>query len=328
LPSVELGAGEPLLVSTKEGPTMQAPPTIEEVVTDLPSESKIPVEEAGTWLVEPQPVWQLDLDGTLRAANLLALWLWDILSPDLLTSKKLPRLRVFNIFARNLERIPLEENRDFLEKKSATAKFIESTKAGEAPILAFRQAMMQTPEHRAIYERAEAWKFIQAFNYELTLVNFEDIPLLRDPQNRRYYIATAERLTFDTNILVLLNQNEQPVGFLAVYNPRGSMEEGTTVVIADKYRELIDLYNEILYVLTREGGDEERTHNMRERITEMLKSAIPKKLQPEMEEYVKERQEEVKRLSEMSTDEWIEYTKDMPYTQPKDYRTWRRGLPL
>ena len=88
----------------------------EEILNRVPCDKKREVKEVKAWLSKHQPVWLIRLDGTVIAANLLMLWLWNVLSLDLLHSKKLPMLRTFDIFAQNLNHIPLAKNRDFFEK--------------------------------------------------------------------------------------------------------------------------------------------------------------------------------------------------------------------
>jgi hypothetical protein len=88
----------------------------EEIFSRVPCDKKKEVKEVKAWLPKHQPVWLVGLDGTVIAANLLALWLWDVLSQDLLQSEKLPLLRTFDILSQNFNRIPLAKNRDFFEK--------------------------------------------------------------------------------------------------------------------------------------------------------------------------------------------------------------------
>lgn len=220
-----------------------------ELLAHVPSDKQLEAQKAQLWLYKHQPVWLLKLDGTLIAANLLALWLWDLLSPGLLQAQELPPLRAFDIFAANLKRLPLSENSDFLQRKSSTAKFVEErTEFGEEPILAFKQAMMKRPELKEIYVKADAEDFPKTFNYELNI---------KPPRQ----LKPPALLQFKTHVYMLLGQDGKAIGFGTVYNPLGI----TQSIVETKCKQLIDRYGNMSYILYNEGGGD---FAVKERFTE------------------------------------------------------------
>jgi hypothetical protein len=209
----------------------------EEILNRVPCDKKREVKEVKDWLPKHQPVWLIGLDGTVIAANLLVLWLWGVLSPDLVQSKKLPTLRTFDIFYQNFNRIPIAENKGFFQKKSVDAKVIENISSSEGPVRAFKEAMLSTPQLKGIYRRAKINDFSSTFEFELNINPPEEL-------------TPPGLLQFKGTMYFPVNQEAAPVGFWTIYTP---ISERTQSIIGTKYDQLLDVYDTIPYVITNTG---------------------------------------------------------------------------
>jgi hypothetical protein len=314
------------------------PKECEKIVDTLPPGKKKQLEDPKNLediknlLTSPNPAWLIGFDTTVIAANLPALWLWDVL-PEVLQSKKLPDgLRTFNIFARNFDRIPLEENKDFYWKKSIDAEAIKAFCRDEEPIRKFKQKMLADPQRKAIYKEARE-ALAEALAKEKDILETFDFKLkIRPPQEP----TSPEFLQFQVSAALQLH-GRRLIGWRTVYNPLG--EELS--IIKREYEQLLTKYYEynsydtIPYVITDIGalydvriaeiikGEEGGGAWLRE----AHKRIFSKEAQEKIEAYAEEHKSKVKRQNDMSPEELEKELKDLPFVTPKEARKWRGGLP-
>jgi len=181
-------------------------------------------------LQDPYPAWFLDSQVVVRAANLMAFWLWDTIKPgepirpDVLLGRS-----VFNIFAENFKRIPAEQNNEFYTKKSAVVKRLNNELGEDSPLHAsFTTAMKADLQLARIYKQAtlypdREWDFIFRIA-SLGIVG----------------VSKSELLEFQ----VTMYRFEGYTGFLATFTPTGA----TLAVIEEQYSLLTDQYSERIYI--------------------------------------------------------------------------------
>ena len=107
-------------------------------------------------LEDPYPAWYLDTRGVIRAANLMAFWLWDALGAgEPIKADALLGKSTFTIFAHHFERIPVDQNGEFYAKKSAIVKRMNAEVGSDAILYAsFIAAMKADPRLESIYGQA------------------------------------------------------------------------------------------------------------------------------------------------------------------------------
>ena len=188
-------------------------------------------------LQDPYPAWFFDSRGVIRGANLMAFWLWNALQPgepirpDFLLGKS-----IFNIFADNIERIPVEQNIEFYSKRSAVVKRMDANMKLHSPLYEpFIAAMKSDPRLEPIY-RQDAPYIEREWEYILRIA----------PPGHRG-AGDSELL----EIQVTLFRLERDTGFLAMYSPTPA----TLPAIEKQYRLLIDQHGDKEYV---QSGDAEQ----------------------------------------------------------------------
>src|SRR5450755_2353024 len=106
-------------------------------------------------LRDPYPVWLLDSHGVFKATNLMAFWLWGMLTPEeTVTPGALLGTSAFALLADMFERIPVDQNVELYTKQSAVVKRL-APKADESLYARFITAMKADPQRADIYEQAE-----------------------------------------------------------------------------------------------------------------------------------------------------------------------------
>ena len=196
--------------------------------------------------MQPQTnsIWCLELNGRLISANPMALWLWGLLKLDdtLFSIFDLLNIHLFDIYRQNFSRIPIElaENRDFFTKQA----FITKRVVGEYPTVAspytfFKNAMLASPRHRAIYEQATSSNNVGEYTLKISH------PDLHNP---------GQLLEF--RVLVnAISQNGVITGNIARYLPSGE----TTQRIKPIFQRVDARYGIIPYLLVPEQGRQEAT---------------------------------------------------------------------
>src|SRR2546423_6348417 len=94
-------------------------------------------------LQDPYPAWLLDSRGVIHAANLMALWLWEMLVPgEPVRPDSLLSASIFSLQASHFERIPPDQNGEFYSKRSALVKRLDANQGSPlyAPFIAAMKA--------------------------------------------------------------------------------------------------------------------------------------------------------------------------------------------
>lgn len=169
-------------------------------------------------LENPYPVWFLSPHGEVEAANLLSMWLWT--TSEL---KDLLGVNAFDIFTRNLKRIPRYKNREFFAKKSAVVKRLFEV-FGRKSYLAFISAMKSDPYLREIFDwelelSRDEWECDREWKYPLRLL----YPDAYTPTVLMEFQVTVSRL-------------ESDLGYLAVYEPNPGSEITRSLVEREYHR--------------------------------------------------------------------------------------------
>ena len=183
---------------------------------------------ARTALQDPYPALYIDTRGVIRGANLMAFWLWNTLQlaepirPDTLLGRS-----IFSIYANNFQRIPIEQNSEFYEKKSSIVKRMKANSSLESPIYdRFINAMKTNPQLEKMYEQAQHYS-----DYEWEHP-FSIVPPA--------HIETSRLLDFQVTTYRL----EGDGGFLCMHTPTAS----TLPDIEEQYGLLIEEYGDNAYV--------------------------------------------------------------------------------
>ena len=198
------------------------------------------------YLQSPRPVWYLDLNGVLRAANLLAFWLWGAIRPtdETLQVQQLLGVNLFRVYSRpdNFQRIVCPESTDddsadFIQKKLSVAQSLiatsetsdkDSIEAYLSFIEAVGQAAVNDPVLREIYEHTEPNQALE-WTYSLKI---------QSPDER------SEILEF-TGTVARVSQANVPIGFVAIYRP---LNKQTAYRIRQEYERLRERFGEDAYV--------------------------------------------------------------------------------
>ena len=185
-------------------------------------------------LQDPYPAWFLDSQGVIRAANLMAFWLWDMINPgEPIRPRALVGNSVFTIFAGNFKRISVEENSEFYAKKAAVAKRLSGEPGTDSSLYApFITAMKNDPLLAQIYEQAVLYPD-REWDYTFSIAP----PRITGNSN-------SKLLVFQVTIFRLEGQ----AGFLATYTPT----RATLPVIEELYSLLTDQYSTRVYI---QSGD-------------------------------------------------------------------------
>ena len=187
-------------------------------------------------LEDPYPAWLLDTLGVIRAANLMAFWLWDTLKPgEPVRRDALLGTSALNVFANNFERIPVEQNGEFYAKKSAVARRMNA-EMGSSLCTSFITAMKSDPRLAQIYGQATPY-------------------IDREWEHTLRIIPPGLSGSDDTRLLefqVTLFRLEGNSGFLCTYTPN----RATLPAIEEQHSLLIDQYGDKGYVQTGDMGQD------------------------------------------------------------------------
>ena len=105
-------------------------------------------------LQEPYPAWFLNPQGIIKAANLMAFWLWDTMkSEESFTPQAILGTSSFTLMADMFERIPVEQNVELYTKRAAAVKRL-AAKVDKPYYASFIAAMKANPQLALIYEQA------------------------------------------------------------------------------------------------------------------------------------------------------------------------------
>ncbi|HYL44791.1 MAG TPA: hypothetical protein VEU97_15520 [Ktedonobacteraceae bacterium] len=190
-------------------------------------------------LQDSHPALLLDPRGVIRGANLMAFWLFGALrSGEPINPASLLGMSVFTLMVGNFERIPVELNDEFYTKRSALVKRVDANL--HSPLYApFISAMQADPQRAQIYARARA---IVDHEWEYTL-------RIAPPGSQE----PGEYLEFRvTNFHVEGNR-----GFLFMYDPLTHSQP----VIEEQYGQLMDIYNENVYMLPENEAQDDVVGN-------------------------------------------------------------------
>lgn len=167
-------------------------------------------------LCAPYPVWYLDIDGFIIAANGLAAWLWE--------TDDLAGRSVFEIFRQSLlsSRIPVERNEDYLIKKCAVARRVAGRHNGQQAKLFVRAVEEKTHDNQTLHSdiRILHLRPKKEFEYDLHIVE------PRPTQER-------ELLKFEVTV-----SEVQGGMFLACYQP-GEDNVFTKRLASDEFQKLV-----------------------------------------------------------------------------------------
>jgi hypothetical protein len=206
--------------------------------TDLsPQEpEQITISQAEEYLMKPYPVWLLTPQGFVISANLLVSWLWE--APQL---SKLFDLNVFEIFYRNLWRIPEYKNDEFFRKKIPLLKrLIEDF--GKEPYNSFLEYIKHDPYLKEIYDQVQYNPKKRRVSQRIWEYSLRILP----PTGT----GTTELLKFQVVVYRLSPGNE----FLAVYEPHPS-NKITQSIVGQKYIEATSVVDVIGYVQNKKDAD-------------------------------------------------------------------------
>lgn len=202
----------------------------------LQEPEQITISQAEEYLMEPYPVWLLSPQGFVIGANLLGPWLWE--APQL---SNLFDLNVFEIFYRNLWRVPEYKNEEFFRKKIPVLKRLIGG-FGEEPYKSFLEYVERDPYLKEIYVQEQyipnkRWASQRVWEYPLRI----QPPMGTD---------TTELLKFQVVVYRLSPGNE----FLALYKPHPSSKR-TQSIVEQKYIEVTSVVDVVGYVQNKKGAD-------------------------------------------------------------------------
>jgi hypothetical protein len=205
---------------------------MEEGILSENSYPKIKQSLAWAALHDTFPALLLDRRGFIRAANLLAFWLCDLLRPEEpFRPEGLLGVSIFQLQADQIERVPVELNLEFYSKRSALVKRMASNL--HLPHYESFIAAMQADAGRAqIYARA-ASPVDHEWEYTITVAAPGSMGLYLEFQ------ATNFRLEGDG-------------GFLVMWSP--SVQ--TQSIIADQYDKLSRSREQYVYLLPAAAADD------------------------------------------------------------------------
>ncbi len=129
--------------------------TIEEVILFDFDYPRVKQSLGQAALQEPFPAWFLNPQGIIKAANLMAFWLWDTMKSDeSFTPEAILGTSSFTLMADMFERIPVEQNVELYTKRAAAVKRMAAQ--ADIPYYAsFIAAMKANPRLAQIYEQAD-----------------------------------------------------------------------------------------------------------------------------------------------------------------------------
>jgi len=211
-------------------------PGTEHTDLSLQEPEQITISQAEEYLTKPYPVWLLTPQGFVIAANLLASWLWEV--PQL---NHLFDLNVFEIFYRNIRRIPEYKNDEFFKKKIPILKRLIRG-FGKEPYKSFLEYVEHDPYLKEIYIQGKyipdkKWVSQRVWEYSLRM-----LPPIGTGIN--------ELLKFQVVVYRLSPGNE----FLAVYEPLPASKI-TQSIIGQKYNEAMAVVGMIGYVQNKKDAD-------------------------------------------------------------------------
>lgn len=149
------------------------------------------------------PAWRVGSDGTLLAANALALWMWEV---PLHEEEPTEQVNVFDIFARNFDRVPVGLNADFWEAKLRIERAIDAEKS------AFEGILRRSIEFRDLSLQVTGSPPRPVWRYMLSI---------RDPETSA---SSPSFLRFITTVKAVSVDGDTPGGYLARYVPVTAVE--------------------------------------------------------------------------------------------------------
>jgi len=184
-------------------------------------------------LRDAYPTLYLDSRADVRGVNPLALWMWGALKADEpLYPERLLGINAFTMVAKQFQRIPVDQNKEFYTKSSAKVKRLDARPRVKyyAPFIA---AMQADPSRAAIYEAAPHYP-------EREWENHLKIAHPDQPECMLEFQASIYRM-------------EQDSGFLVVYYPVSS----TVPIVEEINSSLIERFGK---VISLQPDRQERDH--------------------------------------------------------------------
>lgn len=127
--------------------------TIEEVVLFDFDYPRVKQSLGQAALQEPYPAWFLNPRGIIKAANLMAFWLWDTMkSEESFTPEAILGTSSYTLLADMMKRIPVEQNVELYTKKAAVVKRL-TAQVDKQYYASFIAAMQANPQLAQIYEQ-------------------------------------------------------------------------------------------------------------------------------------------------------------------------------
>lgn len=211
-------------------------PGTEHTDLSLQEPEQITITQAEEYLKKPYPVWLLSPQGFVIAANLLSSWLWE--APQL---NSLFDLNVFEIFYRNIRRIPEHKNDEFFRKKMQVLKRLIGD-FGKDPYRSFLDYIEHDLYLKEYYIQVkyipdEKWVSRRLWEYSLKI----SPPTGTD---------ITELLEFQVAVYRLSPGNE----FLAIYKPL-PISKHTHSIVERKYNEAMAVLGMIGYVQYKKDVD-------------------------------------------------------------------------
>jgi hypothetical protein len=187
---------------------MQAPNNkIEEVVLFDFDYPKVKQSLGKAALQEPYPAWFLNPQGIIKAANLMAFWLWDTMqSEESFTPEAILGTTSFTLLADTMKRIPVEQNVELYTKKAAMVKRL-AAKVDKPYYDSFIAAMKANRQLAQIYEQAS-----------LDIQNEWEYPLRITYPGQSDNSPTSDLLEFQVSNFRLVGD----AGFLIICYPKST----------------------------------------------------------------------------------------------------------
>ncbi|MEO8972708.1 MAG: hypothetical protein ABI406_14045 [Ktedonobacteraceae bacterium] len=205
--------------------------TIEEVVLFDFDYPKVKQSLGKAALQEPYPAWFLNPQGIIKAANLMAFWLWDTMkSEKSFTPEAILGTSSFTLLADIFKRIPVEQNVELYTKRAAMVKRL-ATKMDQQYYASFIAAMKADPQLAQIYKQAD-----REIQHEW------EYPLRITYPGQSDRASTPRMLEFQVSNFRLVGEAE----FLVTCYPKAaSLSE-----VEDQYNRLISQYGKARYTYT------------------------------------------------------------------------------
>lgn len=220
---LQVGGYPTTVLQMKYDPTVYPPTTREQAETRLKG-------DRGYW-----PVWILDEKGTVLAANLLILWVWEGLLGDKLDAAHFLNFNVFDIYSRpeNIKRIAMPQKvSDFLYTKILVFKKLEELLPPQT-VSNFKEVILNHPVLRLIYLHADN-ELGEEWSYTLKILQ---------PHTNLLSEHREEYLEFEGSVERII-ENDDLKGYVVTYQPL----KGTIKFIEQEFHRLIEHFGKEAYV--------------------------------------------------------------------------------